>query len=144
MALTTQQLEDIRRYYAAQGTVTQNEPAINAAATACDTWILANRNLFGNTFTAADLTLSQRQQVSNAINATGGVFDNTQKTTLFNATAFFHRVIIAPPPEPYENAQLITAIRQHFVSLFDSTITSFYPAATQAQKIAAIRHALGL
>jgi hypothetical protein len=144
MALTVQQLETVRRYYATQGTVTQTEPQINAAAVACDTWILANRNSFGNTFTAADLTLAQRQAVSNAINATGGVFDNARKADLFNVVASFHRIIIPPTPEPFENAQLITAIRQHFVSLFDSTITSFYPQATQKQKIDAIRFALGL
>lgn len=149
MALTNAQLELIRRHYENNtDALNQTEPEINAAAGAIDTWIIANRASLPATgqFLAGDLTAGQRNQVSNAIDSatSAGLFSTTQKATLFNGTAFFHWVIPPPPTPAWEDPVVLTAIRQHFLSLFDAAIDAAKPGMTTTEKVRAIRTALGL
>lgn len=142
MALTITQLELLRRYYERNiGTVSHTEPQINAAAQAMQTWVEANRGSLPNSFDSSALTAPQRNQVSNAVDATGFVFTNTQKNVLFDGVARLNEIVVVVP-DPAADPVVIQAIRQRFFNLFDAAIDAARPGLTNDEKRRALRNAL--
>lgn len=140
MALTIAQLEQVRRFCEVRMAVNYTEPQVNTAAQAVQTWVEANRGGLPNIFTDADLSGAQATTIRGLIT---GPFTNAQKAVLFNGVAFQNRIIPAPPPDPAEDPAVTTAVRTTFVNLFSAAIDAAKPGLTTAEKVRAIRVALG-
>jgi hypothetical protein len=140
MILTTLQLEDVRRFCAERVPVTYVESAINTAAQIAQDWIDANRGALPGSFSEVSLTTGQRSAISAAL---GAGFTNQQKTQIFNAVARFNEIVVAAPVAAVDDPVVHAAIRGALRDLVSLAIDTVRPGMTDAEKMQALRKAVG-